>query len=388
MRFIVCGLVVVCLALTGCSGSENAAEDQEEETSESRREYTGPRGWEGSNARQPGQSVQTPFEDPASGGGPGPRAQRYERPYERSTLKNTDPLVVPRSGPPPFDDPGVPPISGTPMLANGEEQVRLPAGSFIMGLTDADPFDIQTAGRKHVSVSQFYIDRFEVTNADYRAYLDTLSSDRRAAALPDSTLYQSGDVKVGWSQYFYASTYENHPVVGVTWKQASDYCARNGQRLPTEAEWEYAARGGIVGGVYPWEGFSVQNSDGSFLANYDPGRMGQDRDGYAFTAPVGSFPPNDWGLHDMSGNVAEWVMDAYTARYNDLSDFNPVHKDPDEKNHIVRGGSWASNAFRLGVGFRDFQDQAEPSLRVGFRCANDQAGTGRSAPRQSRSGQS
>jgi len=274
------------------------------------------------------------------------------------------------------------------MLANGEEQVRLPAGSFIMGLTDADPFDIQTAGRKRVSVSQFYIDRFEVTNQDYRAYLDSLSADQRAAALPDSTLFQSGDVKVGWSQYFYASTYDNHPVVGVTWTQASNYCTWNGQRLATEAEWEYAARGGIVGGIYPWDGFSVQAEDGAFLANYDPGRMGKDRDGYAFTAPVGSFPPNDWGLHDMSGNVAEWVEDAYTARYNDLSDFNPVNRDPDKENHIVRGGSWASNAFRLGVGFRDFQDRAEPSLRLGFRCANDQAEARRSTPRRSRAGQS
>jgi len=380
MRLFLSGLIVLCLALTGCSGSENATDDQEsEEASESRPAYAGPRGWERSNTRQPGETVKTPFEDPASAGGPGPRAKSYERPYDRSTLKSSDPLVVSRSGPPPFDDPGVPPVSGTPMLANGEDRVRLPAGSFMMGLTDADPFDIQTAGRKRVSVSQFYIDRFEVTNADYRAYLDSLSSEKRSAALPDSTLFASGDVQTGWSQYFYTSTYDDHPVVAVTWKQAKNYCEWNDQRLPTEAEWEYASRGGIVGGIYPWDGFSVQNSDGSFLANYDPGRMGKDRDGYAFTAPTGSFPPNDWGLHDVAGNVAEWVEDAYAPRYSELSDFNPLHRDPDESDHVVRGGSWASNAFRLGVGFRDFQDETEPSLRVGFRCANDRSGERRSS---------
>jgi formylglycine-generating enzyme required for sulfatase activity len=370
MRLIGTVVIVACLLLTGCGGS-GATTENDEDSSEEKKEYTGPRGWERSTARAPGESVQTPFEDPASAGAAGPARQKYERPYSREALKSSDPLVVPRTGPPPFEDPGVPPVSGTPMLSNDEESVRLPAGTFIMGLTDADPFDIQTAGRKRVSLSQFYIDRFEVTNADYRAYLDSLSPDKREAARPDSTIFQSGDVAVGWSPYFYDQSYAQHPVVAVTWSQARRYCQWAGQRLPTEAEWEYAARAGIVGGIYPWDGFSVQKGDGNFLANYDPGRQGKDRDGFAFTAPVGSYPPNDWGLHDVAGNVAEWVRDAYTPRYNDLSDFNPLHRDPDETRHIIRGGSWASNAFRLGVGFRDFQEESRASLRIGFRCAND-----------------
>ncbi|PEN14835.1 hypothetical protein CRI94_00625 [Longibacter salinarum] len=372
MRLIVCGFVVACLALTGCGGS-GAATENDEDSSEEKSEYTGPRGWDRSTTRTPGESVQTPFEDPAASGAGGPAQQKYERPYAREDLKNSDPLVVPRSGPPPFEDPGVPPVSGTPMLSGDEQSVRLPAGTFIMGLTDADPFNIQIAGRKRVSLSQFHIDRFEVTNEDYRAYLDSIPPSRRTAARPDSTAWQQADVRVAWSQYFYSDQFAQHPVVAVTWKQARDYCSWAGQRLPTEAEWEYAARAGIVGGIYPWDGFSIQKQDGKFLANYDPGRRGKDSDGYAFTAPVGSYPPNDWGLHDVAGNVAEWVEDAYTPRYNDLSDFNPLHRDEDESRHVIRGGSWKSNAFRLGVGFRDFQEQSAATLRIGFRCANDRA---------------
>jgi len=379
MRLIVCGFAIACLALTGCGGSGATAE-KDEDSSEEKKEYTGPRGWDRSTTRAPGESVQTPFEDPARAGSAGPAQQEYERPYARQDLKVSDPLVVPRSGPPPFEDPGVPPVSGTPMLSQDEQSVRLPAGTFIMGLTDADPFDIQTAGRKRVSLSQFYIDRFEVTNADYRAYLDSISSDRRAAARPDSSAWENADIQVAWSQYFYSDAYAQHPVVAVTWKQAREYCAWADKRLPTEAEWEYAARAGIVGGIYPWDGFSIQRPDGEFLANYDPGRRGKDRDGYAFTAPAGSYPPNDWGLHDVAGNVAEWVEDAYTPRYDDISDFNPLFRDPDETRHIVRGGSWKSNAFRLGVGFRDFQDETEASLRVGFRCANDRAANRSTTP--------
>jgi len=367
------GLLVSGGVLTGCSGSEAASDDGAEQ--EERKEYDGPRGWEGSTIRSPGESVNSPFEDPATAGRGGPRQESYERPYARAELKASGPLVVPRSGNPPFEDPGVPPVSGTPVLSSDDASVRVPAGTFIMGLTDADPFDIQNAGRKRVSISEFAIDRFEVTNGEYRAYIDSLDDDRRPAARPDSTAWTAADVQISWRQYFYDSTYVDHPVMAVTWKQARDYCAWNDQRLPTEAEWEFAARSGIVGGIYPWEGFSVQREDGTYLANYDPGRRGKASDGHAFTAPIGSYPPNDWGLHDMSGNVAEWVMDAFTPLYKDLADFNPLHRDPSESRHVVRGGSWAANAFRLGVGFRDYQDQSEASLRVGFRCASDPART-------------
>lgn len=320
--------------------------------------------------RNPG-DVNTPFQDPtelaAREGGPG----EFERAYTRDSLKQADPLIINKGEAAPYDDPGVPPISGEVTLSDNGDMVRLPDGTFIMGLTDEDPFDIQNAGRKRVTVSSFYIDRFEVTNAEYREYLQSLDQGERDAKLPDSTAFQNAASRADWETYFYGSTYDDYPIVAVTWSQARDYCKWDNKRLPTEAEWEYAARAGRVGGIYPWAGFSPQDAYGRFLANYNPGRQGQAADGYAFTAPVGSYPPSRWGLHDMAGNVAEWVRDAYAPTYSNLSDLDPVYTDSEEDRHVVRGGSWSSNAFRIGVGFRDFQSASNASSRIGFRCAAD-----------------
>ena len=254
------------------------------------------------------------------------------------------------------------------------DMVRLPDGTFIMGLTDEDPFDMQTSGRRRVTVSAFYIDRFEVTNAEYREYLQSLSQGEREDALPDSTAWTSSASRADWSTYFYGSNYDEYPVVSVTWDEAKDYCDNENKRLPSEAEWEYAARAGRVGGVYPWSGFSPRDAFGRYLANFNPGRQGQAADGYAFTSPVGSFPPSRWGIHDVAGNVAEWVEDTYSESYANLSDLDPVYRgteDSEETRKVVRGGAWDSNAFRIGVGYRDMQEADQPSPRVGFRCAAD-----------------
>jgi len=318
--------------------------------------------------RSSSEEINSPFEDPVSGDQVA--IQKFDIPYTLDSLKKTDPLIVER-GSAPYDDPGQVPISGSPTLSNDGTMVRLPDGSFIMGLTDEDPLDIQNAGRKKVTVSSFYIDRFEVTNKDYRDFLSDLSGDQREARSPDSTSWSEASSRANWKTYFYGSERANYPVVAVTWKDAKEYCKWEGKRLPTEAEWEYAARAGRVGGVYPWAGFSPRNPQGKYLANFNPGRQGQAADGYAFTAPVGSYPPNKWGLHDVAGNVAEWVEDAYTPSYSPLSGLNPVYRDSDENRHVVRGGSWASNPFQIGVGVRDFQTRDEASARIGFRCAAD-----------------
>lgn len=318
--------------------------------------------------RSASNEIDSPFEDPVSGGQVA--IQKFEIPYTLDSLKKTDPLIVER-GNAPFEDPGQVPISGSPTISNDGTMVRLPDGSFIMGLTDEDPLDIQNAGRKKVTVSSFYIDRFEVTNKEYRDFLSDLSGDKREARTPDSSAWSESSSRANWKTYFYGSERSNYPVVAVSWKDAKEYCKWEGKRLPTEAEWEYAARAGRVGGVYPWAGFSPRNPQGKYLANFNPGRQGQAADGYAFTAPVGSYPPNKWGLHDVAGNVAEWVEDAYTPSYSALSGLNPVYRDPDENRRVVRGGSWASNAFQIGVGVRDFQPKDQASARVGFRCAAD-----------------
>jgi formylglycine-generating enzyme required for sulfatase activity len=260
-----------------------------------------------------------------------------------------------------------------PMPPTFGDMVRLPDGTFIMGLTDEDPFEIQSAGRRRVTVSAFYIDRFEVTNAEYRDYLQQLSPGEREEALPDSTAWSSSASRADFSTYFYGSNYDEYPVVSITWQEAKDYCKAEQKRLPTEAEWEYAARAGRVGGVYPWSGFSPRDAFGRYLANFNPGRQGQAADGYAFTAPVGSFPPSRWGLHDVAGNAAEWVEDTYAPTYANLSDLDPVYRgqDSEETRKVVRGGAWDSDAFRIGVGFRDMHEADSGSPRIGFRCAAD-----------------
>ncbi len=312
--------------------------------------------------------IDSPFNDPVSGSQTA--IQKFDIPYTLDSLKKIDPIIVQR-GDAPYDDPGQVPITGSPTLSNDGTMVRLPDGSFIMGLTDEDPLDIQNAGRKKVTVSSFYIDRFEVTNQEYRDFVSDLSGEERESRLPDSTAWDESVSRANWKTYFYGSERSDFPVVAVTWQDAKEFCEWEGKRLPTEAEWEYAARAGRVGGVYPWAGFSPRDPQGRYLANFNPGRQGQAADGYAFTSPVGTYPPNRWGLHDVAGNVAEWVEDAYTPSYSALSGLDPVYEDSEEDRRVVRGGSWASNAFQIGVGVRDFQQMDQPSSRIGFRCAAD-----------------
>ncbi len=244
-------------------------------------------------------------------------------------------------------------------------------GMFIMGLADEDPLSMQTAGFKRVTVASFKLDRTEVANADYRAYLEGLSPEQRSAMMPDTTVWHEAGFRFSWKAYFEGSAFDRHPVVAVTYDQAKAYCAAQRKRIPTEAEWEYAARAGRAGGIYPWAGYEPRNARGEYLANYNNGRAGYAADGYAFTAPVDAYSPNPWGFYNMSGNVAEWVEDAFSPTYSVLSDFNPVHEDEAEAMRVVRGGSWASDAFYIGVGVRDAQPKNMASPFVGIRCAQD-----------------
>jgi len=259
-------------------------------------------------------------------------------------------------------------------LSLGEEtMVTMPDGMFIMGLADEDPLSMQTAGFKRVTVGSFKLDRFEVTNRDYLEFLGGLSGEARAAMAPDSTAWERAGFRFGWSSYFRGDAFALHPVIALTQPQAAAYCAFQGKRLPTEAEWEYAARAGRAGGIYPWIGHEPRDAAGIYLANYNNGRSGYAADGYAFTAPVDAYQPNPWGLFNMSGNVAEWTEDAFTPTYSVLSDFNPFHADEEEPLRVHRGGSWGSDEFYIGVGVRDAQPMDEASPYVGCRCAADLA---------------
>jgi len=269
------------------------------------------------------------------------------------------------------------PRSSVPTMPDTERQaseVQIPSGTFIMGLTDEDPLALQSAGRARVTVSAFFLDAYEVSNADYRGYLGTLSADARAERLPDSSAFAAARTQDTWRAYFRSEHYADYPVVAVTWADARAYCQAQGKRLPTEAEWEHAARAGHIGRVYPWGGLRTQGPTGRYRANFKP-TEGYAIDGYAFTAPVDTLRQNRWGLYHMAGNVAEWTRDAYTPLYSTLSDFNPHHEAPDAPRRVVRGGAWNSRAAFIGVGMRDARLKSQASVDVGFRCARDLAGT-------------
>ena len=196
--------------------------------------------------------------------------------------------------------------------------------------------------------------------------------------------------------YFSHPSYGMFPVVGVTWEQAQAFCHwRNAQyqsvsnlpraqeyRLPTEAEWEYAARGGRYNAAYPWGGPYVRDAKGCFLANFKPMRGNYTEDGYFLPSAVGTYDPNDYGLYDMAGNVAEWTDDTYdetTATF--ALDMNPSYKyearEGDTKvmkRKVVKGGSWKDVGAYLQCGMRDFeyQDVCRPS--IGFRCVRTHIG--------------
>lgn len=195
-------------------------------------------------------------------------------------------------------------------------------------------------------------------------------------------------------KYFWHPAYDNWPVVGVNWKQAKAFCIWRTQlqnsflagkkgnssihdfRLPTEAEWEWAARGGHDFNPYPWGGPYTRNDKGCFLGNYKPIRGNYTDDGGAATIIVAHYPPNDWGLYDMAGNVAEWTSDAFDeSSYNFTWDLNPHYQyNADEndpavlKRKVVRGGSWKDIGDYLEVASRTYEYQDTSKAYIGFRC--------------------
>ena len=197
--------------------------------------------------------------------------------------------------------------------------------------------------------------------------------------------------------YFWNKAYSDYPVVGVTWDQARAFCAyrtdkhrkynasRKGKnigdviayRLPTEVEWEYAARGGKADAPYPWGGPYLVDSRGCYLANFKPKRGDYVEDccakskkkGFIYTAPVKTFLPNDYGLYDMSGNVAEWTQSPYMTASNEYtSTLNPyLGTAKESRDKTVKGGSWKDVGYMLMVGNRDYEDKDSARSYIGFR---------------------
>jgi formylglycine-generating enzyme required for sulfatase activity len=215
-----------------------------------------------------------------------------------------------------------------------DEMVLIPAGKFMMGSTEggADEQPVH-----EVQIKSFYIDMHEVTSAEYKKFADATGHPLPPFWYPELDK-------------------PDEPVVGVSWHDARDYAAWAGKRLPTEAEWEYAARGGKAGSRYPW-GDAI------------------DRDAANFSSfgivPVKSFPANGYGLYDMIGNVWEWCADWYSSDYYATSSRKNPQGPPQDTFKVLRGGAWYCGPDEVRPANRFYAAPDAKSFNYGFRCARD-----------------
>ncbi|MFY0715012.1 gliding motility lipoprotein GldK [Seonamhaeicola sp. NFXS20] len=195
------------------------------------------------------------------------------------------------------------------------------------------------------------------------------------------------------NDYFWHDAYSEYPVVGVTWKQAKAFCEWrtikknsyqkskgaalvNRFRLPSEAEWEYAARGGLQAATYPWGGPYTKSDRGCFMANFKPVRGDYAADQALYTVEAKSYEPNDYNLYNMAGNVSEWVNASYDpGSYEYTSTINPNVNDEDNTRKVIRGGSWKDVAYFLQVSSRDYEYADSARSYIGFRTVQDYMGT-------------
>lgn len=349
----------------------------------------------------------------------------------------------------------VEPYAGQP---DGPNLVFIEGGRTILGSFEEDIMNTRDNVERTVTITSFFMDETEIANIHWLEYLYYIAKDSGGITspayiknLPDTTVWKQAlsynDAYV--DHYFRYPGFRYYPVVGVSWNQAYSYTkwrtsvvnmqlAKKGQRedlveiaksggriplesglvlpdyrLPSEAEWEYAAKA-LVGTqwldenqtharLYPWDGHALRNpygnQMGSFLANFKRGRgdyagiAGKLNDGAMITEYIYAFPPNDYGLYNMAGNVNEWCGDLYrSSSFQDFDDLNSYRRDGvfdkkenynkkdwlsliDDSVRVYKGGSWKDVAYWLSPGTRRFLDQDSSTSTVGFRCAMIRAGT-------------
>jgi formylglycine-generating enzyme required for sulfatase activity len=309
-----------------------------------------------------------------------------------------------------------------------ENMSFIQGGVFMMG-GDNDPAREDEFPKHKVQLNSFYIDKTEVTNSSFRKFVDATGYVTTAekdvdwnemkkqlppnTPMPDSELLKAAslvfvptETQVNlsdysqWWQWKKGANWkhpqgpesdiigkDNFPVVQISWDDANAYCKWAGKRLPTEAEWEYAARGGKINTVYSWGNEFIDS--GNFKCNYWQGSFPNQNDtldGFYNSSPVKSFLPNKYGLYDMSGNVWEWCSDLYNYNYYKsfpkksiaLNPKGPSKSfDPDEpliKKRVMRGGSFLCNesycsGYRNSSRMKSSQDTGME--HVGFRCVKD-----------------
>ncbi len=350
----------------------------------------------------------------------------------------------------------------------------IPSGTFHMGPADQDITNTLLNKPKSVSIQGFFMDDTEITNNEYRQFVEWVADSLAHTKLEHFTESEDGAQAIDWTQeidwadetlndlyyaagdrfagkkelntalmeveyqdidmnsaahikgasrtsiikkyktnifpdtlvwvrdfaysynepftrnYFWHPAFDEYPVVGVNWKMANAFCywrtklwnsGNNGVnsesfRLPTEAEWEYASRGGHDLAPYPWGAYYTRNSKGCLLANFKPGRGNYPEDGGFYTVKADAYFPNDYGLYNMAGNVSEWTITAYLDNTENIHDLNPDFRydakdddPPAKKRKVIRGGSWKDVAYYLQTGSRNYEFQDTTKSYIGFRCA-------------------
>ena len=240
----------------------------------------------------------------------------------------------------------------------------------------------------------------EGNNAPFFRDRNDLINDITVAIYPD-TLAWMHDYAYSFNEpmtdeYFWHPAFDDYPVVGINWNQAvaftkwrtqimNGYLKRNNElplpdfRLPTESEWEYAARGGADLSPYPWGGPYTRNHKGCFLANFKPLRGNYTADGGLRSVKVASYNPNAYGLYDMAGNVSEWTSNtfdesAFSYAHDMNMDYTLNTEDSDSevlKRKVIRGGSWKDISYFIQTSTRDYEYQDTAKCYIGFRCAVD-----------------
>jgi formylglycine-generating enzyme required for sulfatase activity len=284
-------------------------------------------------------------------------------------------------------------------MTAADGMVELPGGTFAMGSADLWTYPADGEGPVHeVTLASFRIDATAVTNARFSEFVGATGyrtdAERLgwafvfAGLLPDDFEPTRGVAAAPWWRQVYGADWAHpegpqsdvgdradHPVVQVSWQDAAAYCAWAGVRLPTEAEWEYAARGGLAGAVFPWG--NDREPDGEHRMNVWQGTFPTKNtldDGFLGTAPVDSFAPNGFGLYNMTGNVWEWCADWYDPGYYARS---PVENPTGPRagtDRVMRGGSYlchASYCNRYRVSARSANGPDSSVGNLGFRCAGD-----------------
>ena len=265
-------------------------------------------------------------------------------------------------------DTGTHTLTYTVEFAAPEGMSLIPEGEFEMGSDAADANDDERPVHT-VYVDAFYIDKHEVTVGEYQEFVQ--KTGHRA---PD------------WDKVSRYSPTDQDPIVFVSWRDAMTYAKWVGKRLPTEAEWEKAARGGVPGQSYPWGNTAPDGTQCNFADKNIAHFWWADKeadDGYSHTAPVGSYPDNEYGLYDMAGNVWEWCLDEYDPGFYAISpDTNPFSEvdtvaviidtfSSVQTPRVLRGGSWLVTVLGVRSAVRFRLDPSSTNNSVGFRCAKN-----------------